>query len=94
MEARIELILDKTVTRLAGYELGRKVFEEQVKNKINYNSPITIVFPSNIQKLASSFIQGFFGEIVENIGIVGIEKQVTIVAENDKLPKSIIDNLL
>ena len=58
------------------------------------SSPITIVFPDNIKKLASSFIQGFFGEIIENIGIVGIEKQVTIVAENDKLPKSIIENLL
>ncbi len=90
MEARIELILDRTVTRLAGYELGKKVFDEQVKD----DSPITIVFPDNIKKLASSFIQGFFGEIIENIGIVGIEKQVTIVAENDKLPKSIIENLL
>ena len=94
MEARIELILDRTVTGLAGYELGKKVFDEQVKDKIDYDSPITIVFPDNIKKLASSFIQGFFGEIIENIGIVGIEKQVTIVAENDKLPKSIIENLL
>ena len=37
MSLKIELVLDKTVTRLAGYELGKKIFNEQVKEKINYN---------------------------------------------------------
>lgn len=91
---RIELELDRTVTRLAGYELGKKIFEEQIKNKIDYNSSITIVFPDNIINLASSFIQGLFGEMVEKIGIAGIEQLVFIESKSEKLKDSIVKNLL
>ncbi|RHS23354.1 DUF4325 domain-containing protein [Clostridium sp. AF12-19] len=94
MSLKIELVLDKTVTRLAGYELGKKIFNEQVKEKINYNEKTIIVFPNNITKLASSFIQGFFGEMVEKIGIAGIEKQIIIESSNEDLRDSIIKNLL
>lgn len=94
MSVRIELDLDRSVTRLAGYEYGKSVFDNQVKDKIDYNDSIVIVFPSNIVKLASSFIQGFFGEMVENIGISGIEEKVSIESSNPKIHRDVVNNLI
>ena len=94
MSVRIELDLDRSVTRLAGYEYGKSVFDNQVKDKIDYNDSIVIVFPSNIVKLASSFIQGFFGEMVENIGISGIEEKVSIESSNSKIHRDVVNNLI
>lgn len=94
MNNRIELNLDKSVTRLAGYEYGKSIYDEQVKGKVDFNSTIIIVFPDNILKLASSFVQGFFGEMVDKIGIAGIESNVIIESYNTNLHKEIIKNLL
>lgn len=94
MNNRIELKLDRSVTRLAGFEYGKNVYEEQVKGKINTSLPVTFIFPDNIKKLASSFIQGFFAELVESIGISGIERNVGIESSNELLKKDILDNLL
>lgn len=94
MNNMFKLDLDKSVTRLAGYEYGKSIFEKQVKGEIDYSSNIIFVFPDNISKLASSFIQGFFGEIVNKIGIAGIENNVIIESSNANLHNEIIKNLL
>ena len=36
MANRIDLRFDNTITGLAGYQYGKKVFEEQVKKQIDY----------------------------------------------------------
>ena len=82
------------MTRLAGYDFGKETFEMQVKNKVDMSKPIILVFPDNISKLASSFIQGFFGEWVEQIGIAGIEKNVIVESSNSNMHKEIVENLL
>ncbi len=89
-----ELILDKTVTKLAGNQLGRYIFQEQLKEEINYDSEITITFPERIDTIASSFIQGFFEEIIQNIGISGVERMVTINSSIPDIKKIILENLL
>ena len=94
MKKRIELKVDKTVTRLAGYSLGKKMYEDQMKKYIDLSEPFVLVFPNNIKKLASSFIQGMFGELVEIIGISGIERQIEVESINSKMKKEIIDNLI
>ncbi len=94
MEKKVELKVDKTVTRLAGYPLGKKIYEEQVKGCIDLSESFILVFPSNIKKLASSFIQGMFGELVEKIGISGIERQITIESVNPEMKKNILDILV
>ncbi len=86
--------LDKTITKLAGYDLGVSVFENQIKNKVDYMNIITIEFPPRINSIASSFIQGFFKDIVEEIGISGIENNVTIVSSITECKEMIVDNLL
>lgn len=89
----IKLVFSNTVTRLAGYPYGKRVFEEQARNKISYDFPITIVFPDQIIRVASSFAQGFFEEIIDNIGILGIGEKLLIKASDEKVTNSIIRNL-
>lgn len=96
MANRIDLRFDNTITGLAGYQYGKKVFEEQVKKQIDYeNEKIILWFPDNIRRMASSFIQGFFEDIVKNIGLEGIEKRMEIISGKDEdLKKMVISNLL
>ena len=94
MNNRIELKFDKTLTGLAGYDFGAETYSIQVEGKISYDNKITIVFPDNIQRIASSFIQGFFEKIVENIGIVGVEKNIDIKSSKKDMKETIIQNLM
>lgn len=89
----INLIFPKSETGLAGFPYGESVYQNQVKGKISYDGDITIVFPDQIQKVASSFVQGFFAEIVNAIGYKGIEKKVKIESKSDKLTASIRKNI-
>lgn len=74
MNTIIKLSFPSDLTGLAGYRLGQQIFQDQVKDNISYNDKITLVFPNNIKRIASSFIQGFFDDIIKNIGLLGIEK--------------------
>lgn len=94
MGNRIVLDLDKTVSRLAGYPLGKSIYEKQVKQDIDLSQHFVLVFPDNITKLASSFVQGFFGEIVEKIGISGVEHLLDVESVNSNMKKEILENLL
>ena len=85
---------NKSITGLAGFDFGNKMYEEQVKGKIDFNGEIILVFPENIQRFASSFIQGFFEDFVTHIGISGIENNVKIESSNKKLKEKIINDLL
>lgn len=69
---------DKTLSNLTGNKYGRSVFDKQVKEHISYDNLITIKFPDYIDNIGSSFIQGFFDEMVGEIGINGIENNVDI----------------
>ena len=94
MNKIIELECDKTITMLAGFNSGKIMYENQVKGKVNFNDKITIVFPEHINNVASSFVQGFFDEFMDKIGIVGIEKNISIKSAHIELERDIIDNLI
>ena len=95
-EQRILLeIKDRSLTKLAGNIYGRKLFDEQVDGKINMNEPFVIVFPDQIEYLASSFIQGFFGKIYTEIGREGMEKNFDVIVPKILNPKkAILDRLM
>lgn len=93
MDNKIVLSFDKTITRLAGHEYGKREYNAQCQGKIDFNKKITIEFPDNIEKLASSFVQGFFEEFVQNIGLEGIENNVNIISRND-IKEQILNNLI
>ena len=83
-------IRDRSLTKLAGNSYGRKLFSEQVDGKIDLDQPFTIEFPEQIDYLASSFIQGFFGKIYTEIGREGSEKNFDIIAPKIDNPKKVI----
>lgn len=83
-------IRDRSLTKLAGNSYGRKLFSEQVDGKIDLDQPFTIEFPEQIDYLASSFIQGFFGKIYTEIGREGMEKNFDIIATKIDNPKKVI----
>lgn len=90
-EQKIALeIRDRSLTKLAGNSYGRKLFSEQVDGKIDLDQPFTIEFPEQIDYLASSFIQGFFGKIYTEIGREGMEKNFDIIAPKIDNPKKVI----
>lgn len=93
MENIIQLKFDKTVTRLAGYQYGKQVYDTQVKETIDFTKQVRIEFPEQIVSVASSFVQGFFDEIVRKVGILGVGKQVIVVAPNIDVEDKIIKNL-
>lgn len=93
MENTIALQFDKSVTRLAGNEFGKSIFAAQVKDKIDYSQKTQIVFPEQIISIASSFVQGFFEEIVKNVGILGVGKDVVVIAPSIDVQNKIIKNL-
>lgn len=83
-------IRDRSLTKLAGNSYGRKLFSEQVDGKIDLDQPFTIEFPEQIDYLASSFIQGFFGKIYTEIGREGMDKNFDIIAPKIDNPKKVI----
>lgn len=93
----IQLEFNKSETRLAGFPYGKTIFNEQVKNIIKdgdyVDNGIKIVFPNQIQKVASSFVQGFFSELINSIGYGEIERCFVIETVDDKLTKRIKENI-
>ena len=94
MENKVELSFDKRLSGLAGYQYGLNEYKKQVEGKINFDKNIILIFPDNIVRIASSFVQGFFGEMVKRIGISGIEEQVEIISAKNNMKDIIIKNLL
>lgn len=93
MKNDIILQFDKATTRLAGNPYGRNVYADQVESKIKYNAQNVIVFPDNIEKVASSFVQGFFAKIVEKIGYAEFDNIISIKAKNSELENNIRNDL-
>lgn len=90
---RIYLAFNPMVTRLAGFDFGEDTYHEQVEKRIDFSEETTIVFPSQIIKVASSFVQGFFSEIIAQVGLDGIGSKVVVDAGSQELVASILGNL-
>lgn len=92
----IKIDIDKTITKIAGNELGVEKYNEKMKSiyKDIKNQKFKIIFPDNIDFIAPSFIQGFFEDIVLQIGIEGIENNFEFYAKQiPELKEIIIDSL-
>lgn len=94
MKNLIELKFNSTVTMLAGYDYGKQIYESQVKGNLDLFSDFTIKFPDQIKRIASSFTQGFFREMVEEIGIIGIQERLKVISSKENLKASILRDLL
>lgn len=87
------LKFDSVVTRLAGFDYGKKIYHEQVEGQVDFSQYVTIEFPAQIIKIASSFVQGFFEGIIDQAGLDQIGDQVMVVTGSPELTASIFNNL-
>lgn len=87
------LKFDPVVTRLAGFDYGKEIYQTQVKSQIDFTGQATIEFPTQIIKIASSFVQGFFEDIIDQVGLTQIGNQVRIIAGSPEVVASIFNNL-
>lgn len=93
MENKIELKFDNSLTSLAGYEYGISVYENQVKGKLDLKKSFQLVFPEQIKGVASSFVQGFFEEIVNCIGLLNTEHNAKIISPRPGFSEMIMSKL-
>lgn len=89
----IELEFDKTIAGLAGNDYGYEEYKKQIMNKFNYDNKNTIVFPEQIKKVAISFVQGMFKDILKVIDKNEIEKYVIIKSSSEQLTNKIVNNI-
>lgn len=79
METKIDLNFDRSLVALAGNRFGKKTYEKQVRGKLDISSgKIIIHFPDNIEKVASSFVQGFFTEWLTLYGLDAVRDRIII----------------
>lgn len=93
MQQTIKLIFKKDLTKLAGNAFGKNTYETQVKDVIDFNASIVFEIPTQIDRIASSFVQGFFDAIVKEIGVQGIEQQISYISSITDLKEFVLDNL-
>lgn len=89
----IELKFEQTIAGLAGNDYGYEEYKNQIKEKFDYNKNNTIIFPEQIRKVAISFVQGMFRDILERIDKNEIEKYVTIISSSEQLTQKIMSNI-
>lgn len=92
-ENKVILTFKNDISSLAGYDYGVDIYDEQVRGKLSIKNDFEIVFPEHIQGIASSFVQGFFSEIVGEIGLLQTEKRAKIQASSQELADSVIAKL-
>ena len=85
----VKLIFDKSQTRLVGFPYGETTYREQVKQMYDKISDEN----EQIEKVASSFVQGFFSELINSIGYEKIEERFIIESSNEKLTARIQENI-
>ncbi|MGN0618468.1 MAG: hypothetical protein ACI4J7_05555 [Ruminiclostridium sp.] len=94
MENKIKLDLNDDIIGLAGYEYGQQIYQLQVKDKIDINKKFYIEIPPNIQFAASSFVQGFFSQIIDQIGLSLTEERAVIISKNANIKKRFLSKLI
>lgn len=90
---KIILKFEKTTTNLAGNRFGNAVFCEQVKPKIKEDTVNIVIFPFEIQDIASSFIEGLYKELGEKYGKDDVFDIMVLSAENEEAQNKIIDSI-
>lgn len=85
----INLKFDKIITNLSGNRLGVMVYNEQVKDKFVYNKENEVIFPEQIEDIASSFIQGLYSEISEKYGKIEAQNLMILKAKNKEAEEKI-----
>lgn len=89
METKIELKINKSISRLAGNSYGQEIYNTQVKDVIDFSGKNLIIIPNYIEDIAISFVQGFTLEIFEKISKDAFFDHIDIQA-NEKVKNKFI----
>ena len=84
----IELVFPEFVTGLTGFTYGNKIYREQVQPALG-DEHINVIFPDQIENVSHSFIQGFFSDLISEIGYLDIKQRVMITAASRRPEKNI-----
>lgn len=93
MNNSIILEFEKTLVGLAGYPFGKATFEKFGKGKVDENQAIRVVIPERIERVASSFVQGFFSEWIDEYGVDWVRKNVDISTSREDVRQYMYKNL-
>ncbi|MDO5151187.1 MAG: hypothetical protein Q4D76_17630 [Oscillospiraceae bacterium] len=94
MENKVALTFSDNIVCLAGFEYGKEEFLKQAKDKLNPDKEFYVEFPPQIVSVASSFVNGFFEEFVEKVGLSAVEKRIHILGSEEGMEKDIRDKLI
>ena len=90
---KIALTFEESLSKLVGEISGKKVYTEQVRGKLDFSLTAYIKFPSHIARISSSFVHGFFREILDDYGVSLVGAKI-IVEGDEWLVSFIMENLL
>lgn len=93
-ENRIEIKVDKKLNNLAGNRFGRQIYSEQIKEKVQENERNVVILPSEIEDVASSFIQGIYSEICEKYGREKAHTIMVLCSENQYVMEKINNSIV
>ncbi|MBO5435310.1 hypothetical protein J6A31_05795 [bacterium] len=91
---RVALTFNKNIVALGSRENGRNAYAEYARGKLNPNEDFYIEVPDTIKWVSSSFVQGFFEEIVNQIGYSLTQKRMHIICTNTKIAKDFKNKLI
>lgn len=93
MENNIELVFDKMITNLAGNRFGKNVYMEQIEKKIDVNKKNIVIIPSEIEDIASSFIEGIYKMLGEKYGKPNAVQIMELLAKNEETQEKIENSI-
>lgn len=89
----IKLVFENSPRRISGNPLGRRIYREQVGDKINTRDKNVIVFPDYVERVGESFVQGFFAELVAEQGLEKTLDIIQVQSQSNKLTMDIYEKL-
>ena len=87
MKRENEIFVDININRAAGYTLGLKTYEEQVKPFYVEGAINIINLPSNLEDVSISFVQGFIAELKEKYGWDVVINQISFFGNSKVVEK-------
>ena len=98
---RDEVYLDVggTVTGLAGYDYGEKVYRDKIISKVDEvnikdeDRDLVLFISENIKRVASSFVQGMLKELLDKLGYDRTLRKIVVVSKSIRVINSIYRNV-
>ena len=85
-----EVSIQTDAAALSGYEEGQRIYQEQIKDKIDLTDPFYIRFPKNVEAISTSFIEGMLDPMIEEEGKLTILYNFTVISNHPRIAEKIL----